>query len=201
MIFNKIIIGGLMDKLDLLRESIVDTQQTVRAIDVKAGFFLVFLCLPLSQMDKITTGLHFLVKHHDFWLLLIVLNFTLWIISLLLLVFSVFPLNNPKDSIDFNGFQNHPTGIFFGGYLFPKLGFWSALNISHIPKANKNFVQEKAYVDSLVEETIQDELLLERMKLISIRDLKIKRLQKALFTTVFWVVLSFFIWLAVIILK
>ena len=47
-----------MNQEELLRESIIDTQLTVRAIDVKAGFFLVFLCLPLSQMDKITAGLH-----------------------------------------------------------------------------------------------------------------------------------------------
>ena len=45
-------------------------------------------------------------------------------------------------------------------------------------------------MDSLTSENIKDELLFERMKLISIRDLKIKRLQKALFTTVFWVVIS-----------
>lgn len=190
-----------MDKCDLLRESIVDTQQTVRAIDVKAGFFLVFLCLPLSQMDKITTGLHALFKIHDFWLFLIVPNFALWIISLLLLVFSVFPLNNPKDSIDFNGFQNHPTGVFFGGYLFPKLGLGAALNIHHVPKASKTFVQEKQIIDSLTDDQVKEELIFERMKLISIRDLKIKRLQKSLFTTIFWVVLSFVIWLAVIILK
>lgn len=56
-------------------------------------------------------------------------------------------------------------------------------------------------MDSLTSENIKDELLFERMKLISIRDLKIKRLQKALFTTVFWVVISFVIWLAVIIVK
>lgn len=125
----------------------------------------------------------------------------MWTIGLLLLVFSVFPLNNPKDSIDFDGYQSHPKGFFFGGYLFPKLGFWSALNIFHTPKTPTKFVQEKSYVDSLNDEGIKDELLFERMKLISIRDLKIKRLQKALFTTVFWVVISFIIWLAVIILK
>lgn len=186
-----------MNQEELLRESIIDTQLTVRAIDVKAGFFLVFLCLPLSQMDKITAGLHTLIKHHDFWLLLIIFDFMLWTIGLLLLVFSVFPLNNPKDSIDFDGYQNHPKGFFFGGYLFSKLGFWSA----HIPKTSTKFVQEKNYVDSLTSENIKDELLFERMKLISIRDLKIKRLQKALFTTVFWVVISFVIWLAVIIVK
>ena len=190
-----------MNQEELLRESIIDTQLTVRAIDVKAGFFLVFLCLPLSQMDKITAGLHTLIKHHDFWLLLIIFDFMLWTIGLLLLVFSVFPLNNPKDSIDFDGYQNHPKGFFFGGYLFSKLGFWSALNILHIPKTSTKFVQEKNYVDSLTSEHIKDELLFERMKLISIRDLKIKRLQKALFTTVFWVVISFVIWLAVIIVK
>ena len=66
-----------MNQEELLRESIIDTQLTVRAIDVKAGFFLVFLCLPLSQMDKITTGLHSLFMYHDFWLLLIIFDFIL----------------------------------------------------------------------------------------------------------------------------
>ena len=68
-------------------------------------------------------------------------------------------------------------------------------------RTRPKFVQEKNYVDSLTSENIKDELLFERMKLISIRYLKIKRLQKALFTTVFWVVISFVIWLAVIIVK
>ena len=190
-----------MDKEELLRESIVDTQLTVRAIDVKAGFFLVFLCLPLSQMDQITKGLQILVKNHDFWLLLIVLDFVLWTASLLLAVFSVFPLNNPKDSIDFDGYQNHPKGFFFGGYLFPKLGLGSALNILHIPKTSIKFVQEKTCLDSFTNEDIKVELLFERMKLICIRDLKIRRLQLSLFTTIIWVVISFVIWLSVIILN
>ncbi|MGU3313037.1 hypothetical protein [Acinetobacter sp. M5A5_2a] len=190
-----------MNKTDLLRESILDTQQTIRAIDVKAGFFLVFLCLPLSEMDKITIGLSKLVELHDFWIFLIILDFLLWVVSLLILVFSVFPLSNPKDSIDFDGYQDHPKGVIFGGYLFPKLEFLSAFNVFHIPKANTKFVDEKKYIDSLDSIKIEDELLFERMKLISIRDIKIKRMQKALLTTIFWVAISFLTWLAVIILN
>ena len=190
-----------MNKENLLQESINDTQSTIRAIDVKAGFFLVFLCMPLSQMGEITIGLNSLVKYSNLSLLLIILDFILWAASLLILVFSVFPLNNPKDSIDFNGYQNHPKGFFFGGYLFPKLEFLSALNIYHIPKTSTKFIDEKNYLDYLTDEKVKEELLFERLKLICIRDLKIKRLQRSLFITVCWVVVSFIIWLSVIVIK
>lgn len=187
-----------MDKLSFMHESINDMQSTIRAIDVKAGFFLVFLCLPLSQMDKITTGLKELLTNHQFWIFLIVASFILWLLALMLVVISVFPLNNPKLSVNFDGQTKHPQGFYFGGYLFPTLGHLAALNPNHVPIAISKFTDEKRIINSLDNDKIAEELLFERMKLICIRDLKIKRLQKSLFVTIGWMILSFITWIAVI---
>lgn len=187
-----------MDKLSFMRESINDIQLTIRAIDVKAGFFLVFLCLPLSQMDKITSGFKALLEHDKFWIFLIGFNFILWFLALILVVISVFPLNNPNLSVNFDGQTTHPKGFYFGGYLFGALAKPSAFNPNHVPISNVKFVDEKAFIALLDDEKISEELLFERMKLICIRDLKIKRLQKSLFVTIGWIVLSFVTWIAVI---
>lgn len=187
-----------MDKLSFMRESINDIQLTIRAIDVKAGFFLVFLCLPLSQMDKITLGLKALFTDHQFWIFLILSNFILWFFALILVVISVFPLNNPKLSVNFDGHAVHPKGFYFGGYLFSKLETLSAFNPNHVPMSNIKFNDEKQFVNSLDEDKIVEELLFERMKLICIRDLKLKRIQKSLLVTIGWIVLSFITWIAVI---
>lgn len=33
-------------KIEFLKDSIQDIQETIRATDIKAGFFLIILCLP-----------------------------------------------------------------------------------------------------------------------------------------------------------
>lgn len=149
-------------------------------------------------MEKITSGLKSLIENHQFWIFLILFNFILWGGALLLVLVSLFPLNNPQLSVNFNGQTNHPKGFFFGGYLFSKLSNLSALNPNHIPISNIKFIDEKQLANSMENDIAVEELLFERMKLICIRDLKIKRIQKSVIVTVGWVVLSFTTWIAVI---
>ncbi len=99
-------------KETLLRESIQDTQATIRALDVKAGFLFVFLCVPFGTMDKITPAFTTLIKSNNLFILLILSFFVLWGYALVILFSSIAPQNNPKDSIDFNGITNQPKGFY-----------------------------------------------------------------------------------------
>lgn len=188
-------------KETLLRESIQDTQATIRALDVKAGFLFVFLCVPFGTMDKITPAFTTLIKSNNLFILLILAFFILWGYALIILFSSIAPQNNPKDSIDFNGITNQPKGFLFGGYHLQKLGFFQLFQAEATPKEKINLLDEINFIKNLSEEAYLEELNVERGKLITIRNLKTQRLNVCIKTIFVWLILSASLWVIYLIVS
>lgn len=188
-------------KETLLRESIQDTQATIRALDVKAGFLFVFLCVPFGTMDKITPAFTTLIKSNNLFILLILAFFVLWGYALVILFSSIAPQNNPKDSIDFNGITNQPKGFLFGGYHLQKLGFFQLFQAEATPKEKIKLLDEINFIKNLSEEAYLEELNVERGKLITIRNLKTQRLNVCIKTIFIWLILSASLWVIYLIVS
>ncbi|AYX98577.1 hypothetical protein ACUTA3_18390 [Acinetobacter baumannii] len=188
-------------KETLLRESIQDTQATIRALDVKAGFLFVFLCVPFGTMDKITPAFTTLIKSNNLFILLILSFFVLWGYALVILFSSIAPQNNPKDSIDFNGITNQPKGFLFGGYHLQKLGFFQLFQAEATPKEKIKLLDEINFIKNLSEEAYLEELNVERGKLITIRNLKTQRLNVCIKTIFIWLILSASLWVIYLIVS
>lgn len=182
-------------KENLLKESIQDNQATIRALDVKAGFLFVFLCVPLGTMDKITPAFTTLITSNNLFILLIITFFLLWGYALIILFSSIAPQNNPKDSIDFNGITNQPKGFLFGGYHLQKLSFFQLFQAEAIPKEKIKLLDEINFIKNLSEEIYLEELNIERGKLITIRNLKTQRLNVCIKTIFIWLILSASLWI------
>lgn len=166
-------------KIRLLETSIQDIQETIRAMDVKSGFFLVLLCLPFSSFDKIFPILNKLFPSNFLISLLIILVILAWLVSLVSLIYGLIPFTNPKDSIDFNDISKHPKGFFYGGYHVLELGFWRSLVPSANTKNKYNFIEDVKFIQDINVDEYIVELHFERIKLISIRNIKIRRLQQS----------------------
>jgi len=188
-------------KETLLRESIQDTQATIRALDIKAGFLFVFLCVPFGTMDKITPAFTTLIKNNNLFILLIFIFFIVWGYALIVLFSSIAPQNNPQDSIDFNGIANQPKGFLFGGYYLQKLGFFQLFQPSAIPKEKIKISNEIEFIKKLDENSYLEELHIERGKLITIRNLKTQRLIVCIRTIFLWLILSASLWVIYLIVS
>lgn len=188
-------------KETLLRESIQDNQATIRALDIKAGFLFVFLCVPFGTMDKITAAFTTLIKDNNLFILLIIAFFIVWGYALIVLFSSIAPQNNPQDSIDFNGIANQPKGFLFGGYHLQKLGFFQLFQPSAIPKEKIKISNEIDFIKNLNEDVYLEELQIERCKLITIRNLKIQRLTICIKTIFLWLILSASLWVIYLIIS
>lgn len=171
-------------KETLLLESIKDIQSTIRALDVKTGFLFVFLCIPFSRIEAISPAFLILIQKNILFTLVIILFFLIWGFALFILFMAVSPQNNPADSVDFNGISKQPKGFLFGGYLFQTISPMKYLNSSAMPDKKNSLVDEITYFKNLTEDEYIEELMFERLKLITIRNLKLQRISiciKAIF--------------------
>lgn len=171
-------------KFEFIKESIIDSQEIIRGIDVKAGACLAVLIAPLSQLDSIwnftSTGIE---KFNSKWfvILLSTILFILWLISLTALIKTIGAINNPALHIINNTNRN---GIFYSGGLY-NLFFADVFSNREVIKANVDLgTFTKKF--SLPEEELIDELIFERMKISYIRDIKIHRLNFGLAFTLMW---------------
>ncbi len=185
----------------LLLESVKDIQSTIRALDVKTGFLFVFLCVPFSRMETISPAFLALIQKNILFTLVIILFFLIWGFSLFVLFMAVSPQNNPADSVDFNGISKQPKGFFFGGYLFQKISPMKYLNSSAMPDKKNSLESEINYFKGLNEDDYIAELMFERLKLITIRNLKLQRISiciKSIFTLI---IIAAIIWICYLLIK
>lgn len=166
-------------KYIFIKDSIQDIQNTIRATDVKSGFFLAILCLPITNFDKIKPYFIELCSSNIFVNILVILTIIFWFLSSVLLIYSLVPLSNPKDSINFDGICSHPKGFYFGGYHKLKLGFWHSLIPYSTPKEKYNILEDVRFIKSMDLDKYYLELHFERIKLIHIRNVKVSRLQNS----------------------
>jgi len=188
-------------KETLLLESIKDIQSTIRALDVKTGFLFVFLCIPFSRIEAISPAFLILIQKNILFTLVLILFFLIWGFALFILFMAVSPQNNPADSVDFNGISKQPKGFLFGGYLFQTISPMKYLNSSAMPDKKNSLVDEITYFKNLTEDEYIEELMFERLKLITIRNLKLQRISICIKAIFLLIVMTAVIWICYLLVK
>lgn len=178
---------------EFLIKAIEDTQATIRALDVKLGALLTACLLPFSNLGRIWA--HF--KHLSEMLpcslgpLMGISFLLLWTASLYVLVKGLSAIDNPSRHVLATTPQK---GSFYRGGLYK-----TALIDSF---ANRKSVQSTISLQSIIsqlpstDDEFENELAFEQMKVIYIREMKVKRFTTAFRISIIWLTvaaLSFFI--------
>ncbi len=172
-----------MDKIDFIAAAINDTQNTIRATDVKIAALLTAMLLPLSLLGTIWA--HFLhlssVLSSYFAVVSGVLFFLTWIISIIALIKTISAIDNPATHIVNSG---NFKGSFYGGGLY-SFSFIDTFLNREIIKAKKDVASfSKDYPDT--KDGFIEELTFEHIKLIYIREIKLFRLSIAIKAAQLW---------------
>jgi hypothetical protein len=175
-----------------LYSSIGDIQNTIRAIDTKVGFLLVFLGLPITSLTKIYNVLISLYGTYDYrsWKVFI-LGYTAlfgitWFLSFLAAIRSLISIHNPASHL-----KRIPKacGTYFTGGLFKH-------KVRDLFFENEK-LKSKYTVEDMVGrlpkdgDEITQELVFEQMKLAYIRDTKIHRQNWAYIIAFNWLIVGF----------
>ncbi len=180
-------------KLDFVSAAIVDTQATIRAIDVKVAALLVGILAPLANINRIFTHLdHFALQSPRLPFMIIVVSFLLaWLLALIALVRAIGAIDNPSQHI-IN--TSNCKGTFYGAGLY-NLSIVDVFCNRDIIKASKDpqsFAAQLPANDSEME----TELVFEQMKLAYIRDVKLNRLGWGLRFSQLWIALGIVVFLS-----
>lgn len=152
----------MKNKISFIKDSILDIQETIRAIDTKIAALLVILCVPFTMLGNISSHIEHIIKNGYKYSIVIIIIFILsWAFSLVSIIRAVSAIDNPSNHIiNSSSFK----GIYYGKYLFTT----SILDVffnRDVLKASKDVLTH--YADFSDNETeIAKELILEQMKLI-----------------------------------
>jgi hypothetical protein len=168
-------------KIDFLYASILDTQATIRSIDVKSGFLFVLLFTPIYTFDNIS-HLYLAILNEPKWFhCAVIVNITIWLLAITSLLMSVAAISNPSNHV--SG-ANEP-GSFYGGYLF-------SINFLDVFVNRKNTSTRTVLQETLTlpenEASIISELTFEKIKLSYIRTVKMKRFTFCIYSTFTWMI-------------
>ena len=171
------------DKINFITNAILDTQATIRAIDAKLGAVIAGSLLPFSVMEKIWSHIGEVSKTISPYLgcTLGFFFFSVWIISIFLLIKTLSAIDNPVDHIKGNKL---PNGSFYSGGIF---GFkFKDYFFYDTSVKSKYIVQEQVLRYPTSKEDVVNELSFEHLKLIYIRDVKLHRLRGSLMACFIW---------------
>jgi hypothetical protein len=172
-----------MDKIDFIAAAINDTQNTIRATDVKVAALLTAMLLPLSLLGKIWAQFLHLssVLSPYFAVVSGVLFFLTWITSVAALIRTISAIDNPASHIVNSGSFK---GSFYGGGLY-SFSFIDTFFNRDVIKAKKDVTSfSKDYPNT--NDGFIEELTFEHIKLIYIREIKLFRLSIAIKAAQLW---------------
>lgn len=187
-------------KETFLLESIKDIQNTIRGLDVKIGFLLIFLCAPLSKFDNINSAFSILTQKSCLFVFLIFVFFVIWLLTLRLLFIALSPQNNPTKSIDFTD-SKEPKGFFFGGYLESPMSLWNCFKSLPLCNLKSNFRSEVDFLKKVNVDIYLEELVCERLKLITIRNLKLQRITLCITAIGILILIAVFLFISYLLVK
>lgn len=172
---------------EFIKEAILDTQTTIRALDTKIGALLAALLIPFPFLGRIWSHVTYICTLEPKLLgqILFFSFFIAWALAILSLARGLSAIDNPAKHI-IN--SNKQKGIFYGGGLF-EFGIIDSVLNRRIIKSSKDVKSHLAELPSSQEE-INEELAFEQMKLIYIRDIKIYRLKAGSNLAYLWLSLS-----------
>lgn len=175
-------------KIDFLYASILDTQATIRAIDVKSGFLFVLLFSPIYTFTNIT-HLHLAILDEPGWFhCMIIADFSIWILAITSLLMSVAAISNPSNHVS----GANEAGSFYGGYLF-SVNFLDVF-VNRKNTSTKTVLQEMSILPEN-DANIISELTFEKIKLSYIRTVKMKRFTFCIYSTFAWMVTSILLYI------
>lgn len=176
-------------KIDILRDSLKEVVDTIRALDKKIRYIISFNGLALGFIGSVLI----LYKQElkvDIFSSLSIFGFLLlfpWVVNLISLLLSFDPKVNPNNIFCSDENKKSFEKCYFIPFQFKFFGF--------SPKQHINLNDLVVNYDSSIKNSYDIKLLLykEISKLSYIRDIKIKRIKSHLKITVFWTLISFFL--------
>lgn len=177
------------NKIAFIAGSILDIQSTIHAIDVKIGALLAAVLIPFSNLGRICAHFQNISQNYNksLILVLLVLFFSAWMLSIIALIRGLAAIDNPaKHIVNSNKYK----GSFYGGNLY-NFSFLDCLLNRSIIKANKDVSTfELDIPENKIK--IEAELIFEQMKLIYIRGAKLHRLKWGINFASVWFILGLF---------
>lgn len=179
-------------KVEFLYQSISDSQGTIRALDVKLGFFFVVIFLPLVALKEIM-DIYKTIEGVCYYFIPSLISVLAWVTSFLSLFFSALSIGNPMNKIDtsIDDLSEDTKSAFYNGNIF-QLNILSLVN-SRLVKVRKNLREKTSSLPSDMSKLIYV-LSLESMKLSYIREVKIYRINICMYATLVWIFLGSLIW-------
>lgn len=187
--------------LAFLYASIVDIQNTIKAVDTKIGFLIVAIGIPVGALGKIFNVLNVLHGQANsrltiilFWVFIAVFSLA-WLSSFVAALMALISISNPRTHV-----KEPPEngGSYFRGGLFDFKFIDTFINRGWF---KRNGPMSNCTVDDIIkvlprEKTdIIQELAFEQMKLAYIRDTKIFRQNAAYVSAAIWLSLGFLGWI------
>jgi hypothetical protein len=180
------------NKANFVAAAMGDVQSTIRAVDVKVAAILVLVLAPLQNLNRVFSHLNHFGSHDPRWLFVGISSiFVLsWVLAVVTLVRAIAAIDNPAAHIINSG---NCKGTFYSGGLYP-LSFSDAFLNRDVIMAKKDSL---SFYNSLPTNTaeIELELAFEQMKLVYIRDMKLKRLYWGTKFTEVWLIFGVGIYL------
>ena len=181
--------GGikLKGRIEFLYHAIDDTQSTIRAIDIKIGFLFVVIVLPMTKLSSIYSNCMLLIDC-SCWYWLIVGAFAVsWFLAVVTLFTSLVSISDPRKHIP----DVSANGCFYDGGLFNFCLFDFFINF---PVKSSKTMQDFIFALPCDDDAIVKELAFEKMKLVYIREIKIKRSSFCIKMMFLWIFLGGIVW-------
>ena len=162
------------NKTAFIAGAILDIQSTIRAIDVKIGALLAAVLIPFSNLGRICAHFQNISQNYNksLILVLLVLFFSSWMLSIIALIRGLAAIDNPaKHIVNSSNYK----GSFYGANLY-NFGFLDCFLNRLVIKANKDVSNFELDIPNS-KDKIEGELVFEQLKLIYIRDVKLHRLK------------------------
>lgn len=175
-------------RIEFLYHAIDDTQSTIRAIDIKIGFLFVVIVLPMTKLSSIYSNCMLLLMSCSCWYWLIVGAFAVsWFLAVVTLFTSLVSISDPRKHIP----DVSANGCFYDGGLFNFCLFDFFINS---PVKSTKTMQDFILGLPGNDDAIVKELAFEKMKLVYIREIKIKRSSFCIKMMFLWIFLGGIVW-------
>lgn len=172
---------------DFLYHSILDTQATIRAADIKLGVLFAVVLLPVVALSEICTVLTNLIQCSLFFLFIGIAIGLFWLLSFYTLFLGLMSISNPSKVVSKDGVE----GSFYAGDLFD---FGVIDRLINFPIKSNLTVNELAEVLPNDEQAVIRELTFEKIKLSYIRDLKSMRVSQCICLVLSWMITGIVVW-------
>jgi len=169
------------EKKQILIEAIKDTQETIRALDLKVSFLIAFIAVILSTMLYATK------ENPEFWFVIsLTIPILLFIIAIWLLLLTLSPKSNPKEHLKCSC-EDIPEDAFFYLSHLEKVKKWNFLKPTE--GTIKFAVSLKEVEKKVNKANIKRVLIFELLKVSYIREIKLQRFRMATYLSFFGILI------------